>query len=55
MNKKEIAEIKKLFTNDKCCISKICGCYVDGNKNKITTFSHAFLEVHFQELSARIF
>lgn len=69
MNKKEIAEIKKLFTNDKCCISKICGCYVDGNKNKITTFRHAFYlsprkkflnillfsEVHFQELSARIF
>lgn len=37
MNKKEISEIKKLFTNDKCCISRICGCYVDGNKTKVTT------------------
>lgn len=50
MNKKEIAEIKKLFTNDKCCISKICGCYVDGNKNKITTFRHAFLSLPQEEI-----
>ena len=30
MNKKEISEIKKQFTPDRCCITRICGCYVDG-------------------------
>ena len=29
MNKKEIAEIKKLFTPSHCAITRICGCYVD--------------------------
>ena len=50
MNKKEILEIKKLFTNDKCCISRICGCYVDGNKNKVTTFREAFLSLPEEEI-----
>lgn len=34
MNKKEISEIKKQFTPDRCCITRICGCYVDGEKTK---------------------
>lgn len=50
MNKKEISEIKKLFTNERCCISRICGCYVDGNKNKITTFKDAFLSLPDEEI-----
>ena len=50
MNKKEILEIKKLFTNDKCCIQRICGCYVDGNKNKILTFRDAFLALQDEEV-----
>ena len=29
MNKKEIAEIKKQFTPDRCAITRICGCYVE--------------------------
>ena len=49
MNKKEVLEIKKLFTTDKCCISRICGCYVDGNKNKVTTFKDAFLSLPEEE------
>ena len=35
MNSKEIAEIKKTFKEDKSSISRICGCYVDGEKNKL--------------------
>ena len=34
MNKKEISEIKKQFTPENCSITRICGCYVDGEKNK---------------------
>ena len=35
MNKKECNEIKKLFTPANCAISRICGCYVDAEKNKV--------------------
>ena len=38
MNSKEIAEIKKTFKDDRSSISRICGCYVDGEKNKVTEF-----------------
>ena len=34
MNKKEISEIKKQFTPDRCSITRICGCYVDGETNE---------------------
>ncbi len=34
MNKKEISEIKKQFTPENCAITRICGCYVDGEKTK---------------------
>lgn len=50
MNKKEILEIKKLFTTDKCCIKRICGCYVDGDKNKVMTFRDAFLALQDEEI-----
>ena len=33
MNKKEISEIKKQFTEDRCTISRIATCYVDANKD----------------------
>ena len=46
MNKKEIAEIKKQFTPDRCSITRICGCYVDGEKNK-KTFPQAEPPVSF--------
>ena len=34
MIKAEINEIKRLFTPSNCSITRICGCYVDGEKNK---------------------
>lgn len=43
MNKKEISEIKKQFTPENCAITRICGCYVDGEKNKKTEIAHTFL------------
>lgn len=50
MNKKEVLEIKKLFNDNKCCITRICGCYVDGNKNKVTDFKEAFLSLEQEEI-----
>ena len=49
MIKQEIAEIKKLFNPKKCSIDRICGCYVDGEKNKKTQFSQAFLALPEEE------
>lgn len=42
MTKKEIAELKKLYNKDTGCITRICGCYVGGEKDIITTFKEAF-------------
>ena len=49
MNKKEIAEIKKQFTPNNCAITRICGCYVDGEKNKRTEMKEAFLSLPEEE------
>ena len=50
MNKKEISEIKKQFTQSKCAITRICGCYVDGEKNKKTELKQAFLALPEEEM-----
>ena len=50
MNKKEIAEIKKLLTQKNCSITRICGCYVDGEKNKKTEFKQPFLALPDEEM-----
>ncbi len=49
MNKKECNEIKKLFTPANCAISRICGCYVDAEKNKKTELKEAFLSLPEEE------
>lgn len=43
MNKREVNEIKKLFIPANCAISRICGCYVDAEKNRRTELKEAFL------------
>lgn len=50
MTKKEISEIKKLLTPKNCSITRICGCYVDGEKNKKTELSQAFLALPEEEM-----
>ena len=42
MNKKEVTEIKKQLTPNNCAITRICGCYVDGEKEKKASFKDAF-------------
>lgn len=50
MTKQEIAEIKKLLTPKNCSITRICGCYVDGEKNKKTELKQAFLALPEEEM-----
>lgn len=49
MNKKEISEIKKQYSNERCSITRICGCYVDGEKNIKTQIKEAFLSLPEEE------
>ena len=42
MNKTEVTEIKKIFKKDDNGITRICGCYVDGEKNKRVELKEAF-------------
>ncbi len=50
MIKQELSELKKLFTQRNCSIDRICGCYVDGEKNKKTQFKQAFLSLPEEEM-----
>ncbi len=49
MNKKDINEIKRRLTLKGCTFTKMCGCYVDGERNKITTFTETFLNLEEEE------
>lgn len=50
MIKQEINELKRLYTPSNCSITRICGCYVDGEKNKKTEFKEAFLSLPEEEI-----
>ena len=50
MIKSELAELKKLYTQKNCTVTRIAGCYVDGDKNKKCTFSRSFLGLPDDEI-----
>lgn len=50
MTKKDVLELKRRLKKDKCTFTKMCGCYVDVNKNKVLTFSETFLNLEEEEL-----
>ena len=51
MIKKEINEIKSLFdTLQECGILKLAGCYVNGEKEKVKTFSESFYNLPEEEM-----
>ncbi|HBJ2614100.1 TPA: DUF4317 family protein [Clostridium botulinum] len=49
MRKKDILELKKRFKKDHCTFTKICGCYVNGEKNIILNFRESFLNLDEDE------
>lgn len=49
MNKKEVLEIRRQFSPDNCAITRICGCYVDHEKEKKMEFKKAFLSLPEEE------
>lgn len=50
MKKKEISEIKKIFTPANCSLTRICSCYVDAEKNKRAELKEAFLSLPEEEM-----
>ncbi len=50
MIKQEITELKKLLTQNNCSVTRICGCYVDGEKNKKAEFRQPFLALPEEEM-----
>ena len=50
MNRKDIAEIKKQLKEDRCCLTRICGCYVDAEKQRKTELSQTFLSLPQEEM-----
>lgn len=50
MNKQDIAELKKRFTKNGCSFTKMAGCYVDSEKNKVVTFNETFLNLDEEEM-----
>jgi len=49
LNKKEVSEIKKQLTTQKNSFTRIAGCYVSAEKEKITTFSQMFQRLEEEE------
>ena len=49
MKKKDILELKRRLKKDDCTFTKMCGCYVNGEKNIVTDFSKTFLNLDEDE------
>lgn len=49
MNKKEILEIKKRFKKESATFTRVVGCYVDGNHNKVCKIGNTFLNLDEEE------
>lgn len=49
MRKKDILELKKRFKKDHCTFTKMCGCYVNGEKHIILKFRETFLNLEEEE------
>lgn len=49
MRKKDILELKKRLKKDHCTFTKMCGCYVNGEKNIILNFRETFLNLEEDE------
>lgn len=49
MNHREVLELKRRFTKDKCTINRVCGCYIDATKRKVAKINHTFLSLEDEE------
>ena len=45
MNRKDVLELKRRFKKDSCTFSRMCGCYVDGERNRVVKLEETFLNL----------
>ena len=49
MNRKDVLELKRRFKKDSCTFSRMCGCYVDGERNRVVKLEETFLNLDEEE------
>lgn len=49
LRNKDILELKRRFKKEACTITKMCGCYVDSNKEKVVKLNETFLNLEDEE------
>ena len=49
MDKKSINELRRRLKKDSCTFTKVTGCYIDDQKNKVTKFGQPFLGLEDDE------
>ena len=49
MNKKELLELKRRFKKESATFTRLVGCYVDANHNKVCKFGKTFLNLEEEE------
>ncbi|MGH4051587.1 MAG: DUF4317 domain-containing protein [Clostridium sp.] len=49
MRRKDILELKRRFKKEQCTFTKMCGCYVNGEKHTILKFRESFLNLDEDE------
>ena len=49
MINKEVLELKRRFKKEACTFTRMCGCYVDAEKHKVTDLKETFLNLEDEE------
>lgn len=49
MNKKDVLELKRRLKKDACTFTRMSGCYVDADHNKVTKIGETFLNLEDEE------
>lgn len=49
MNKKDVLELKRRMKKEACTFTRMCGCYVDGERNRVLKLGETFLNLEDEE------
>jgi hypothetical protein len=49
LRNKDILELKRRFKKESCTFTRMCGCYVDANKNRVVELNETFLNLEDEE------
>ena len=49
LRNRDILELKRRFKKESCTFTRMCGCYVDSNKNKVVELNENFLNLDDEE------